>query len=360
MDELIQREDRMKSPGMAAVVVAVALLAIELVARLVALPPWPHDPSFVEAREWSYPDHFVKDPELFWRFRPNRIIRDDFLAPGTYTINSDGFRGASINSSKPAGVQRVVCVGDGTTFGWGVSDSASYPPQLEIELNRLDPQHRRWDVINAGMPDYSTYQAVILARRWLPRWKPDIVLYNFSWGDHQPVADGMADGDRKMPPAWLIGLEDVLMHSAAVRWARWGWLSFFAPDSAAVPVDRKVWRVGLTEFVSNMEKLIRTAEDVHARPVIVTSPISWPPPGKSDTSGVFHYHQMYRRMARYGAIQNGAEYVELANAFDAHPAFFEDSRRDNEHFNAAGHAFAGEFLARFILGAPLDTTDSRR
>jgi hypothetical protein len=116
----------------------------------------------------------------------------------------------------------------------------------------------------------------------------------------------------------------------------------------------------LHEFVANIEKLVRATQDAGARSVLVTSPISWPPPGKSDTSGIFHYHQRYRRMARYGAISAGAEFVELANAFDTHPEFFDNPRIDNERFNASGHAFAGEFLARFLLGIPQDTTDSSR
>jgi hypothetical protein len=54
-------------------------------------------------------------------------------------------------------------------------------------------------------------------------------------------------------------------------------------------------------------------------------------------------------MARYAATLEGGEFVEMANAFDQHPEFFDVRGSDFEHFNAEGHAFAGEFLARYLL-----------
>jgi hypothetical protein len=114
------------------------------------------------------------------------------------------------------------------------------------------------------------------------------------------------------------------------------------------------------DFNANIERLVRIANDNGARAVIVSSPISWPPPGMSDTSGVFHYHHRYHRAARYAAKAAGAEYAELANLFNTHREFYTDVRRDIEHFNSAGHAFAGESLARYILGFAQDTTDDGR
>ncbi|MCH8991839.1 MAG: hypothetical protein IIA44_08855, partial [Acidobacteria bacterium] len=58
----------------------------------------------------------------------------------------------------------------------------------------------------------------------------------------------------------------------------------------------------------------------------------------------------YRRFARYGGVLASSEFVELANAFDKHSEYFRGVRGgDFEHFDAAGHAFAGEFLARYLI-----------
>lgn len=352
------RRNRAIVVAFGATVLALALL--EMIGRVAGKPPRTADPTFVDAPEWSYPDKIAKDPELFWSYRPRQVIRDNFFAPGIYSINSLGFRGPEPSEPKRADVHRVVCFGESTTFGWGVPDEIAYPRLLEAELNRLDPNHGRWEVINAGVTNYSTFQGVVLAQRWLPRWKPDIALFNYSFADHQPAGKGIPDNGLSMPPQWRLDAETTLLGSYALQWARWAWLAVFRGDAPKVPADRKVWRVGLPEFVSNIEKLVRAAQDAGARPIIVTSPISWPPPGASDTTGVFHYHQRYRRMARYEADAAGAQFVELANAFDSHLEFFDDRRVDNEHFNAAGHRFAATFLAQFILGTPPDTSDSRR
>lgn len=341
-------------------VVVLALLVLEGAARMSGAPSAGSDGTFAEAPEWNHPDQIVKDPDLFWSYKPNQVISAGFFAPGTYTINSLGFRGPEPQSTKPEGGKRVVCIGESTTFGWGVPDASAYPRHLEVQLNRLDPDHRNWEVINAGVTNYSTHQGVRLAQRWLPVWKPDIVLYNFSWADHQPAGRGLSDAELRVPSHARLGMEEVLQKSMAVRWAMHVWSSLTGANASVTPTDRRVWRVGLTEFLANIEKLTRAAQDVGARPIYVTSPISWPPPGKSDTSGVFHYHQRYRRMVRYGASSTGAEFTELANAFDVHPEFFSDPLTDNEHFNAAGHVFTGEYLARYILGVTADTTDSKR
>ena len=111
-----------------------------------------------------------------------------------------------------------------------------------------------------------------------------------------------------------------------------------------------VWRVSPAHFASNIESVCWAAGQAGARAVVVTSPISAPPRGYSDAEGIFYYHHQYRRMARYAATLGEGEFIEMANAFDEHPEFFGSPPDDFEHFNAQGHMFAGEFLARFLLG----------
>ena len=333
----------------------IALPAVELIARAIGKPPLPQDPRFVEAPEWSYPDQIAKDTDLFWRYRPNQIIRDQFFAPGIYTTNSHGLRGADFPDEKRGGVTRVVCMGGSGTFGWGVPDDAAYPRQLESRLNELDPEHRRWEVVNAGVTNYSTHQGLALARRLLPRLRPDIVLFDFSWGDHQPAGQDTPDQEIAMPAPWRLGLENLILRSAAVRHA----LRLFArpggPPEDNLPAAYKAWRVDPNAFVANIEKLVQVAAETGARPIWVTSPIAWPPPGASDTSGIFHYHHRYHRAGRYAAALSGCEIAELANNFNLYRGFFDDAAVDIEHFNATGHNFAGDYLARVILRLPLKT-----
>jgi len=326
-----------------------ALILLELAGRWAGMPALPPDPAFVVAREWCYPDQVDKDRDLLWRYRPDQIIRGGFVPPYVYTINAHGFRTPDFAAVKPEGTQRVVCLGGSTTFGWGVSDGTAYPRQLETKLNELDLEGRHWEVINLGMSNYSTWQGLRLARQVLPELDPDVVFINFSWADHQPASQGVADADIEMPAAGWLRFESTLNRSALARWTRRLWrLAFSVGPQVSGGVT--AWRVSPAQFASNVESICWVARQAGARAVVVTSPISTPPRGYSDAEGIFHYHHQYRRMARYAATMGGGEFIEMANAFDAHPEFFGSPPDDFEHFSAQGHVFAGEFLARFLLG----------
>lgn len=329
---------------------ALVVLA-EVACRFIDTPLLPPTSDFIEAQEWRYVDWIERDTNVLWKYRPDRVIDRQFLKPGRYTINSHGYRGPEYKLEKPGGVTRVVCLGESSTFGLGVSDGETWPRQLENKLNQLDPQKRRWEVLNLGVTNYSTFQGVRQAREELPRLSPDFVLSCFSWADHQPAANGIPDDRIDVDTGWPIAMTNLLDRSAAFRWMHIFWSkSFPKPPHALLPPGFDQRRVSSTDFSENVEKLMREAKAVGARPVVVTSPISWPPTGMSDTSGAYNVHHRYRRLARFGAIAGGGEFVELANVFDLYRRFYDNPDAEIELFNAQGHAFAGEFLARYLLG----------
>jgi lysophospholipase L1-like esterase len=340
----------------AGIILAVLVLG-EIVGQVAGRPSLPPDPDFVVARELCYPDDVLWDTELFWRYRPNRTILGRFLPAGTYTINSRGFRTPEFDDTKSEGTMRVVCLGGSTTFGWGVNDGVEYPRQLETQLNILDPEDRRWEVINLGGTNYSSYQGRRVARAMLPLLKPDVVLLNFSWGDHQRAAYNIPDSELGPLEGWRVRLVNATHSSALARWS-WYWWRSTLTAPATTKTGAKSWRVAAASFSTNLEAACAAVRTVGARGVVVTSPISMPPPGFSDFEGIFNYHHRYRRMARYAGTLSKQEFVELANAFDEHPEFFNPLVGDFQHFSAAGHAFAGEFLARYLLGLAGDSTNT--
>lgn len=327
------------------------LVAFEVIGRVVGEPVLPPSSEFIDAQEWRYADWIEKDGDLLWRYHPSRVIDGNFVKPGRYTINSHGYRGPEFAPDKQPGVTRIVCLGESNTFGLGVSDDAVWPRQMENKLNALDPQKRTWEVLNLAVTNYSTFQGVRQARKELPRLKPDIVMFCYSWADHQPSANGVPDENIDVGSSSQVDACNFMNKSAAWRWTQVAWSRVVSPNppsEAAPGIDQR--RVPSTEYSENIERISREALAVGARPITVTSPISWPPPGMTDTSGVFHIHHRYRRLARFGAIAGGGEFVELANAFDKVPRLYDNPRQEIELFNAHGHAFAGEFLARYLLG----------
>jgi len=100
----------------------------------------------------------------------------------SYRINSHGFRGPGFPGPKPAGEVRVVTVGDSITFGWELSEEEStYPGKLQALLDRLGSGRIR--VVNAGIPRYTSEQALRLLQHRVLDLQPDLVVLCVGWND---------------------------------------------------------------------------------------------------------------------------------------------------------------------------------
>ncbi len=105
---------------------------------------------------------YLRDDSLFWKNTP---LKGD--------INSSGLRGPQIGLKRNI---RIICIGDSCTFGAGIPYEDTYPNKLELLLKdlKLDAE-----VINAGVPNYSSLQGLRFFERDLLKLKPDIVIAEF-------------------------------------------------------------------------------------------------------------------------------------------------------------------------------------
>ncbi len=99
-----------------------AVLRANLKQAKVVAPDRPHSPEEVTS------------PDRWERMRRTRSF--------TVSTNSLGLRSPELAS--PAAGQRILCIGDSVTMGWGVADDQTYPAHLARILGT--------EVINAGMP----------------------------------------------------------------------------------------------------------------------------------------------------------------------------------------------------------------
>jgi lysophospholipase L1-like esterase len=106
-------------------------------------------------------------------------LRPSFVG-GWATIDSRGFRGD--DSPECRECYRIVAMGESTTFGWNVGDEATYPRALEVGLDS-GTDEPSVEVINAGVPSYTSLQTLIYIRELLPVHEPDLVLINIMWND---------------------------------------------------------------------------------------------------------------------------------------------------------------------------------
>jgi len=92
----------------------------------------------------------------------------------TVTHNSQGNRGPEASFAKPAGVRRVVVLGDSQAWGYGVGDDDTIPAQLGRLLNDGGGGH--YEVLNLGVGGYGTDQAFLKYLVQGARYAPDAVV----------------------------------------------------------------------------------------------------------------------------------------------------------------------------------------
>ncbi|NDA66636.1 MAG: hypothetical protein EBY09_08345 [Verrucomicrobia bacterium] len=109
--------------------------------------------------------HHSRDGD--WEFRINRAgLRNDreFARP------------------KPAGVYRVLCLGDSHTQGYEVRQEHTFAMVLERFLNA---QGLRAEVINAGISGFGTAEEVAYLESEGVKWEPDAVVLGFFANDYE-------------------------------------------------------------------------------------------------------------------------------------------------------------------------------
>ena len=89
-------------------------------------------------------------------------------------INKHGQRGlVDWQVEKPAGIRRIMALGDSYTYGYDVGDQEAYPAVLGSLLGD------GFEVINWGVPGYGTDQQVLLYEKYGISFSPDIVILGF-------------------------------------------------------------------------------------------------------------------------------------------------------------------------------------
>jgi hypothetical protein len=87
-------------------------------------------------------------------------------------VNNLGFRGTETTWEKPAGVKRLVSVGDSSTFGVMVGREETYTALVGARLAELGP----WETLNCGIPGTNILQQRLLYELKLKRLGADFVM----------------------------------------------------------------------------------------------------------------------------------------------------------------------------------------
>jgi hypothetical protein len=153
-----------------------AFLSAELFVRYM-IPAWPFEPPLY------IPDHLsARDAPLRWRFSS---------AGG---LNSLGLRNREVAAKRP-GTLRILFLGDSLVWSGETSSGALYTELLEQRLNARSVNKVHFEVINAGIPGYTTYQELEFLKLYGLNMEPDIVGLGFVFNDvyykyyHKPTKE---------------------------------------------------------------------------------------------------------------------------------------------------------------------------
>ena len=263
------------------------------------------------------------------------------------TSNSLGFRGREVQSPKPAGRYRIACLGGSTTYDDGVADDDAYPLQLEGFLRARRPG-RDIEVVNAGVPNYTTAESIAnLALRVLDLQPDAIVLYegindwrpriykNFdgAYFHYRKLWDGDAEDWKSGEGEMERGLNPLVQYDVP-------------PDNGNGMANAK--RNGPGAFRRNLVSLAGIARAHGVAVVMVSNTV--------DATNKFTTPEFLAAMAEHNAVirevcaQHDAQFVDLDAAYpkgaDVPPGgLFEDI----VHNNAAGSRLKARIVADALL-----------
>lgn len=251
-------------------------------------------------------------------------------------VNSDGFRGPERAVPKPPGTCRILTVGDSVVETFNVSYNQSWEKVLEDSLNSLSPtanSGRRYEVINAGIGGYVSWQALVRLEDRGLKYQPDLVLVLVGWNDlayasldHWRPGLNRADIQRTPPgKLWAALRMPLYRYSYVARLARQArgttlrevGLRTHRRDSG-LPFNEQALRL----YVQNLERIRQTTTAAGARMGLIVWPTILTPELLDDPD----VHQRLAMMYAYFPLSSRelwswyARYVEVQRDFAArHP-----------------------------------------
>jgi hypothetical protein len=149
--------------------IAFSLLAFELALRAIG---------------WAEPVWYQPDAQLGWRMRPGLAAWYTQEGRGFVRVNAQGMRDREHLIDKPAGTYRIAVLGDSYAEARQVEREQAFWALLPAELAACGFQPgKRIEVLNFGISGYGTAQEYLMLESTAMRYRPDLVLLQFTNGN---------------------------------------------------------------------------------------------------------------------------------------------------------------------------------
>jgi lysophospholipase L1-like esterase len=281
-------------------------------------------------------------PPAMSKGHPSRgyTLRPGFSGETAYgipvRINALGFRSPEIAVPKPAGVRRVVILGDSVTFGEGVAEEDSFTRKLETALRQ--ELACPLEVVNAGTMGYGTIEEADLLADEVQVLDPDILLIYYVENDNLSATHARGEvatfvKDHLVYRSYLVGTSVLALRKAL-------WLiqaSAAGGDQAAFAQQQLAWtqRPGTTASLAALRQIATLARANGTRAILASHPA-----GLQDRSLDEPRNQL---LAKFAA-QQGMAFVDVGPALAAHKDRDLMVSARNLHPNPYAHGVIAEAL----------------
>jgi lysophospholipase L1-like esterase len=267
----------------------------------------------------------------------------------TYRINSLGLRGPEAEQAKPPGTSRIVVLGDSVAFGWGVEEEDCLVHQLQQDLERLSTE-RRFQVWNAGVPGYATWQELQYLLERGRTFDPDLILIAFLFND----VDGNNEAAHNQPLG--MGTAAKAFTSLTGRSALLCWLREVALEFRLKKLQPCRGPNCWDETAALLDSLAQQGQKLGSALALVAFPMRLQvepgaEPGYYDRALGDNPQANYQDIIAALCAERDIVYLDLLPAFqqamvDEQGTLFLDA----DHPNARGHHVAAEAVREFLTG----------
>ena len=310
-----------------------------------------------------FPEFYVPNRDLGWVLKPNLDwtaldvaipFRTDAFGHRIHGPTSDA--GSAGGAAPPAEetAATVDCLGDSSTFGYGVAADQTYPGRLEARL-RASTGDANLRVRNFGVPGYTSYEARLLAERDRPHAPVTIVWVGFN--DHFPSRPGHTRGASLLRRR----IAYACFHSRACSYF-FDRLTYRDPSAPPVTVpfpDHYLPDVDPDDYVRQLTRTVRALRAAGSEPILVI----YPPLSVDDRARlqIAEYwkqplelvdanlaaHSQYQELTRDVARQEGVRTIDLVEPFTR--AGTDQLHVDWVHPNATGQDLIASLLEPVVL-----------
>ncbi len=267
----------------------------------------------------------------------------------TYRVNSLGLRGPEVSEVKLPGTSRIVVLGDSVAFGWGVEEEDSLVHQLQQQFERLSSKGR-FEVWNAGVPGYATWQELQYLLERGSTFDPDLILIAFLFND----VDGNNEAAHNQPLG--MGTVAKLFTSMTSRSALLCWLRSIALEFRLKNLQPCQGPNCWDETATLLDSLVQQGEKLGSALALVAFPMRLQvepgaEPGYYDRALGDNPQANYQDIIARLCAERNIAYLDLLPAFrramvDEQGTLFLDA----DHPNARGHHIAAEAVYEFLTG----------